>query len=120
MMRWIGVGILSFVLFCISVWATAAIYYCDRSLNPPRTIPAIVYALTVLAAVIFIRPRRYGALALVLLFVGVVCWFFSLKPRNDRDWLPDVARCPAITFQGQSMTVHNVRDCEYRSEDDYT
>jgi hypothetical protein len=83
-------------------------------------VPAAIYAIAALAAVIFIRPRKLGVLALVLMFVGTVIWFDSLKALNDRNWSPDVARVPSIDIDGDRMVVHNVRNIDYRSETDYT
>jgi len=41
-------------------------------------------------------------------------------PSNDRDWQPDVSRRPSATFAGDRVTIHNVRDFDYRSETDFT
>ena len=42
-----------------------------------------------------------------------------LAPSNNRDWTPDQAVMPWAEIDGQRMTVHNIRRCEYRSADDY-
>jgi hypothetical protein len=44
----------------------------------------------------------------------------AVEPSNDRDWSPDQALLAYGEFHGDSVTVHNIRDCVYRSEDDYT
>ena len=38
----------------------------------------------------------------------------------DRDWQPDVATLPYAEIRGDRVTVHNVRNADYRSETDYT
>lgn len=43
-----------------------------------------------------------------------------IPPSNDRDWLPDVARASTATIVGNRLTVHNLRNFDYRSETDYT
>ena len=55
-----------------------------------------------------------------LLFLAVLVWFFSLKPSNDRDWMPDVAKVAWVQVDGDRLTVHNIRNFEYRSETDFT
>jgi hypothetical protein len=55
-----------------------------------------------------------------LLFALVLGWWLSIAPRNDRLWLADVSRLPAMRVEGQRLTVTNVRNFEYRSEQDFT
>ena len=42
-----------------------------------------------------------------------------LAPSNVRNWSPDQAVLPYAEFQGQKITVHNVRNCRYFSDDVY-
>ena len=55
-----------------------------------------------------------GALALVL-----VVWV-SATPSNSRDWQPEVAVLPSATIDGDRVTVHNIRNFDYRTETDFT
>ena len=43
-----------------------------------------------------------------------------MQPSNDRDWQPDVAVLPFATFDGDLVTIHNIRNFDYRTETDYT
>ena len=56
----------------------------------------------------------------LVLFAAVLCWWFSLEPSNDRDWVPENARLAYATIDGDTVTVHNVRNFAYRSETDFT
>jgi hypothetical protein len=67
-----------------------------------------------------LRPWRRAFLALALLFAGVLVWWLSLAPSNERDWIPDVARLPRGEVEGDTLVLHNVRDFDYRSEEDFT
>ena len=51
---------------------------------------------------------------------AVACWWLSIRPSNDRDWQPDVARTPTAERQGSVVTVRDVRDFDYRTETDFT
>jgi hypothetical protein len=51
---------------------------------------------------------------------GVLVWWNSLTPSNDRDWLPNVARTPWATVSGDTVTIHNIRNFTYRTETDFT
>lgn len=41
------------------------------------------------------------------------------RPSHDRRWKPSLAILPYAEFHGNHVTIRNVRDCRYRSEDDY-
>ena len=44
----------------------------------------------------------------------------SLKPSNDRDWVPEQAVLASANIEGNLVTVHNIRDCRWRSFGDFT
>jgi hypothetical protein len=56
---------------------------------------------------------------LILVTALVVGWWRSLRPSNDRDWRPDVARVATAVVVGDRVTVRNVRNFSYRSVDDF-
>jgi hypothetical protein len=113
-------GLLAVVILGMALWATLAIDLSDLSIRSPRHIRAGLFCLATIAVFVFVRPRKYGLLAFLILFAGVVIWFFTLKASNVRDWSPDVARVPTIDIDGDRMTMHNVRNFDYRSETDFT
>jgi hypothetical protein len=53
-------------------------------------------------------------------FVVVLAWWLTIKPTEDRAWQPDVARRAWAEVGNDEITLHNVRNCEYRTETDYT
>lgn len=72
-------------------------------------------------AVVFV-PRlglRRLWIACALLVLPVQAWWLALEPSNARDWQPEVARLPSATFEGELVTIENVRHLEYRSERDF-
>ncbi len=44
----------------------------------------------------------------------------SFKPSNQRDWSPEQAVLANAEFHGDQVTVHNIRNCRWRSADDFT
>ena len=120
LLRWGGIALLVLVLIGVTFWSILAIDLSDLSIRPPRHVAAALYGVAALAAILFIRPRKFGALAVALMFAGTLIWFFSLKATNDREWTPDVAHAPTIEIVGDRMTVHNLRNFDYRSETDFT
>lgn len=95
-----------------SAWAFGALWY-----DGPSHFIAIAYLLVALTLLIlFTSGRRlagFGAAGLVAL---VTLWWFSLQPRNDRDWQGDVAREPWAEVNGDLVTIHNVRNFDYRPD----
>lgn len=43
-----------------------------------------------------------------------------IRPSNDRHWQPDVAVLSYAEINGDLITVHNIRNFDYRSETDFT
>ena len=120
-MRWllrIVFALAIIVAVLVTVWAAAAIYF-DSPFGSLRTLVAVLYLVTVLAALFF--PR--GHMGLIVAFAGfalVAFWWLSIKPSNDRDWKPDNARTAYADINGDQITIHNVRNCDYRTEHDFT
>ena len=52
-------------------------------------------------------------------FALVLAWWFTLQPSNDRDWQPDVAVLAYADIVGNEVMVHNIRNCDYRTETDF-
>ncbi len=72
-----------------------------------------------LAVIVFIRPIWRMWVAFSICFFVVQFWWIGLEPSNDRVWLPDVAHLSVARFEGDLVTLENVRNFHYRSEDDF-
>ncbi len=46
--------------------------------------------------------------------------FKSFKPSNRRDWSPELAVLPTAEIQNNHVAIRNIRDCRWRSLDDFT
>ncbi|MFH0997299.1 MAG: DUF4105 domain-containing protein [Pseudomonadota bacterium] len=107
------------ILLVITGWETLAVYY--SNLPEPLRLPgAIGIALVSLGALLMVRPAGRSILFFLSIFAIVVLGFLLIPPSNDRDWQPDVARLSWADIDGDRITVHNIRNFEYRSETDYT
>ena len=47
-------------------------------------------------------------------------WWRHIVPTNDRPWANDVAKITSGTIEDNRVTLHNVRNFDWRSNDDYT
>ncbi len=113
--KWIS----SICLLGMGAWTSLAVFY--SPLPPPlRPWLAGVYGIGILLAFVggFSTPRTQ--LAGLAVCVSVLAWWLHMQPSNKRNWQPDVALLPSVEFLGQQVTIRNIRNCDYRSEQDYT
>ena len=54
-----------------------------------------------------------------MIFAWVVLRHLRLKPSNDRSWVNDNERVTTAEFDGEEVTVRNVRDFDWRSTRDF-
>jgi hypothetical protein len=101
-------------------WGSAALGFDSPLARPLTVLLAAAYALASLALLFAVRPRRRGIAAAGVLFAALLGWWLSLPPSNARDWQASVARPPSATLRGDQLTVHNLRNFDYRSETEYT
>lgn len=108
------------VLLAMLGWATLAIYYSNISSPGLRLTLSSGFCVSMLAGFLFLRPWRRAIQGFVIVFAGVlVCWLF-IPASNDRAWEKDVAVLPYATFDGDAVTIHNIRNNDYRSETDFS
>jgi hypothetical protein len=100
-----------------ATWAFGALYF---DFPKAGALAAFLFVIALLAIVIFFRGKLLklgivlGACALV------AAWWLTLKPSNDRAWQPDVAQTAWAEINGDEITIHNVRNCDYRTATDFT
>lgn len=119
-MRRLGLLLLWIALLAATAWGSAALWFDGPASRPLAALLAILYPLLAVALLFGVRPRRRAYAAFLVLFALLLGWWFSLAPSNARDWQPDVARLPTAEIQGDKVTIHNVRNFDYRSETDFT
>ncbi len=66
------------------------------------------------------RGSRRWRIAYGLAFVALMIGWQAIRPSDDRDWAPDVARHLDGRIEGSKATLGNVRDFDWRSDDDFT
>jgi hypothetical protein len=125
--RWalavVGVFLLGLLLLGMTGWGVLAIYYSDLESPALRVAFAGTFGLLALIALIGLASRRWRRRMLIgytVLFVILVAWWSTIKASNDRAWQPEVAVLPYATLEGDLVTVHNIRNFDYRSETDFT
>ncbi len=118
-LRMLGLIILWFIVALQTVWAVAALYV-DFRIAALRVPLAVIYVVGVIAALVTVKPRIWAAVLLLAGFCIVLLWWLNLKPSNQGDWQADAARTTWIDTNGDRITIHNLRNCDYRTKKDYT
>jgi len=119
-MKALGKLLLTIVIVGTTLWSVGLLYYAPLLPERWRTAGAIGFALlTVLAFLLLPRRGRTAAGALAV-FALLVIAFLRIPASNNRDWQPEVAVTPYATVNGDIVTIHGVRNFDYRTETDFT
>ena len=119
LLRKLCFALLVFVAVLLTAWATAALYF-DFQVESLRLPLAVLYLVLMLLTLLSLRRRPSRVLILFAGFVVVALWWFTLKPLQHRDWQPDDAETASAEINGDQITIHNVRNCDYVTTKDYT
>jgi hypothetical protein len=114
--------VLALLLLVAGAWGTLALWYFDGASVHWRAATATGFALLSLAALLGLWSRRWGRrtlAAFALVFAAVLACWLSLEPTNDRLWAPEVAVLPYASIDGDRVTLHNIRNFDYRTEQDF-
>lgn len=110
-LAWVAIAVLS-------LWSIAALYVDTRA--PHARIPlAIVFAAVIITIVITLRSAIAAFLCFCCCCV-VLIWWLNLRPAGQAAWMPDAARTAWVAIDGDRVTIHNLRNCDYQTETSYT
>jgi len=100
-------------------WAALALFYCSFPGSPVlRWSAAIIYLAGVMGFIIFYRRHTQAFFFSLAGFAAVALWFSSIQPRRDGRYPPELTM-PFAEIKGDQVTVHNVRNCRYRTAKDF-
>ncbi|MFQ5938397.1 MAG: DUF4105 domain-containing protein [Acidiferrobacterales bacterium] len=113
-------SVLLVAVLAASCWAAAAIWFDGPDSRLAAGLLAGSFLATTWGAMLalWLQPRSFAIAG--ILFAGVAIWWLSLEPSNDRAWQPDVALLPSAMIEGDTVTIRNLRNFDYRSENDVT
>ncbi len=79
----------------------------------------VAFSLAVLI-VLWGRRMAEGFVAFAAAFAIMLVWWVRIPPSNDHVWADDVAQMTYGTVDGPHVTLHNVRNFDWRGDSDYT
>jgi hypothetical protein len=103
----------------ITLWGVGALYFSPLLPARWRALAAASYGTASILAFALL-PSPGMAVAALAIFTVLVILFLRVPASNDRDWQPDVSVTPHATVNGDLVTIHGVRNFDYRSESDFT
>lgn len=106
-----------------AIWCALAFFYAgpsDLFLQIGIVVFYLGFAVFTLTSIVRQRQIWRSCLIYFSLFILMLAWYFTLKPSNDRQWQPDVAILSKVSIKDNLITVHDVRNFDYRSETDYS
>ncbi|WP_278433340.1 Lnb N-terminal periplasmic domain-containing protein [Stutzerimonas kunmingensis] len=113
--------LVSLALVLATAWGSLALWY--QLSMPTAGKYALVALWCVLAlGLLFALWRRRPCLALggyLLLFALLQVWWNTLAPSNQRVWADDLAELTTGRVEGSQVTLNNVRNFDWRSDEDY-
>jgi hypothetical protein len=115
-----GVVALAVVVALMAGWCAGAIYYSRPGGSRTGAVLGIAFALATALAFLLLPKRGRTLAGFLIAFVLVLAWWLSLPASNDRDWLSEVSVTPWATRDGDRITIHGVRNFDYRTETDFT
>ena len=117
-LRAIGITIMWFVLALLTLWAVAALYV-DLRIPALRIPVTLIYIIGIIAILLKLKRSPWAAALCLVGFCSVLAWWLTLKPSNNGNWQPDADRTAWAELDGDQITIHNLRNCDYRTETDY-
>jgi hypothetical protein len=105
-----------------ATWTVLAIWYQAPGGQGLRSLILVFWLVFCLAVLVSLWHGRavLSLLVFCAAFAAVLIWWHRIAPRNDRMWTDDVAQITTGTVNGNEVTLRNVRNFDWRSNDDYT
>ncbi len=121
--RVIGWAVAGLVIAVVTGWGALVLIYLAPGSSGVRATLAwgfVALGFVTLGALVARRARRAAVPTFAVAFALVLVVWGNPTPSNSRDWQPEVAVLPYADITGDLVTVHNIRNFDYRTETDFT
>jgi hypothetical protein len=112
----------STVVGLAAAWGVLALWYQAPGGHAGKVVIVLVWVLFTAAVVASLWQGRalMGLGGFALAFAALLVWWGLIPPRNDRVWADDVSRLATGSIDHDLVTLHDVRNFDWRSDADYT
>jgi Domain of unknown function (DUF4105) len=122
LLRFLSSAAFAVIALAFGLWGALALFYRAPFPPPFPLVIAALWAALALGALIgfFAGRRRLAAAVLIVAVALILGWWSTLRPRAERDWAADVARTVRGEVSGDILTLTDVRNFDWRTEEDFT
>jgi hypothetical protein len=122
LLRGATIGTATLFIPLLAIWGGFALWYQLPGGRVLKVLSVFVWAAFSGAMLIAIWKGRVvlAGVCFAMAFVSLLLWWRQIAPSNDREWADDVSRMTSGVVEGQRVTLHNVRNFDWRSDTDYT
>ena len=109
------------VLIIFYLWSISAIYFLDFPWHWLKPASSWFFALgTPLAFIFFRKKKKYVFLSVLAVCLLLSAVYYTMEETNNKNWITSHAVLPSISFSGDKITIKNVRNFDYKTENDFT
>lgn len=113
-MVWCLAGILLTLAWC---WSLLVLWFFPQWHSGAQITTSLLWVFLSLIGLLRVNRKTYSCAILLGVTVTTIVWS-SVFPSNYRQWTDDQVRMPLANFEGNLVTVENVRHATYRTVDD--
>lgn len=111
---------ISIIMLGCWLWGSLAIYYAGPENKIVLYVILLLFITTLPLSFYLTRSFNKTVLTSIVIFLLLQIWWNTLSPSNDKDWAVDTSRIPYAEINADKLTMHNVRNFDYRSETDFS
>lgn len=108
------------VLGLFYIWGIGAVYYLNFLTEYLRTPLMWAFIILIPLCLIIFRRRWYVYWIALIICLSLATYYKFEPASNLGDWDLNWAVMPSVTIKGNKIEVKNIRDFQYRSENDFT
>jgi hypothetical protein len=111
-----------FCVFLLAAWGAFALWFQVPGGVLLQGLGVGLWIAFSLAIIVILWRGRLalGALSFAVAFAALLIWWVLIAPSNNRPWADDVAQMTTGVVDGDRVTLHNVRNFDWRTNTDYT
>jgi hypothetical protein len=105
----------------LAAWGSFALWFQVPGGVAPQALAVGLWFIFSLVVVVALWRGRLavGATSFAVVFAALLIWWWQIQPSNRREWADDVAQMTTGVVDGDRVTLHNVRNFDWRTQTDY-